>query len=124
MITEQQLIEAALRVQSEAYAPYSDYPVGAAVDANGKLHVGCNVENKSYGLTICAERSAIAAAVAAGNREIAAVAIAGRDQPSPCGACRQVIFELGPKATILLVDSNQPDRIVRRTISELLPHAF
>ena len=83
-------------MRRRAHAPYSKFRVGAAVaDEAGRIHVGCNVENASYGLTVCAERNAVAAAVAAGARRIVAVAVASGSRPpaSPCGACRQVLAE-------------------------------
>jgi cytidine deaminase len=93
---DKQLLEEARKVLMSAYAPYSKVQVGAAVLAEGgQVYTGCNVENSSYGLTICAERAAIFAAVAAGHRKIKAVAIAakGMDCPRPCGACLQVMEE-------------------------------
>lgn len=92
------LRRAAEQARDNAHAPYSHYAVGAALlDLDGRVHVGCNVENASYGLTLCAERSAHAAAVVAGARGFVALAVvaAGERPPSPCGACRQVLCELG-----------------------------
>lgn len=92
------LIELAWQTRDRAYAPYSSFHVGAAVqDAQGNIFTGCNVENLSFGLTICAERAAIATAVAAGSRDLrAVVVVADTDTPiSPCGACRQVMAEFG-----------------------------
>jgi cytidine deaminase len=96
------LLEAAREVRRRAHAPYSAFAVGAAVrDERGRIHVGCNVENASYGLTVCAERNAVAAAVAGGARHIRAAAVvsAARPPASPCGACRQVLAELGDART-------------------------
>ena len=109
-----------------AYAPYSKFPVGAAVLlSDGRIFTGCNVENASYGLTICAERNAIFAAVAASARKpaIAAVAVINRrDVPcSPCGACRQVIAEFGPDAVVWYLGAKG---IVNRTMRELLVDGF
>src|SRR6266571_2326969 len=89
------LLRAAARVREQAYAPYSGYPVGAAVLAGGRIFAACNLENSSYPLSVCAERNAVAMAVAAGKRRIDAVAIVGgRDRPAaPCGGCRQVLAE-------------------------------
>ncbi len=120
------LIAAARAVRRQAHAPYSKFRVGAAVlDERGRLHVGCNVENASYGLTVCAERNAVAAAVAAGARSIRAVAVASGAHPpaSPCGACRQVIAELGaPDTEILLVGPRGAGE--QTTLAALLPRAF
>jgi cytidine deaminase len=122
---ERHLIAAARDVSGRAYAPASGFAVGCAVlTGSGRTFVGCNVENASYGLTICAERAAIAAAVAAeGPRpRITAVAVhAYSASCSPCGACRQVIAELGPEATVVY---RRDGRLVRRPIAELLPDAF
>ena len=88
------LIEAAQTVRTNAYAPYSVYPVGAAVlGSDGAIYTGCNVENISFGLTMCAERVAIGAMIAAGCRKVTEVAIATRDGGSPCGMCRQTLAE-------------------------------
>ena len=120
------LIAAARAVRKHAHAPYSRFTVGAAVlDERGRIHVGCNVENASYGLTVCGERNAIAAAVAAGARRIRAVAIASGARPpaSPCGACRQVIAELGATETeLFLVGPTGAGE--RTTLGALLPRAF
>jgi cytidine deaminase len=109
-----------------AYAPYSGFRVGAAVLLrDGRVFAGCNVENASYGLTICAERNAIFAAVAASSAkpEIVAVAVCNhRAFPcSPCGACRQVIAEFGPRAVVWYLGANG---FVRRTMQELLVDGF
>jgi cytidine deaminase len=120
------LLAAARAVRRHAHAPYSKFAVGAAVrDERGRIHVGCNVENASYGLTVCAERNAIAAAVAAGARRIRAVAVASGARPpaTPCGACRQVIAELGGADTeVLIGGATGPAR--KTTLRALLPQAF
>ena len=118
------LLAAARAVRRRAHAPYSKFRVGAAVlDERGRLHVGCNVENASFGLTVCAERNAIAAAVAAGAKRIRAVAVIADPAATPCGACRQVIAELGPAATeILLARPSGAPRAT--TLGALLPEAF
>jgi cytidine deaminase len=118
------LVDAARAVQQQAYAPYSHFRVGAAIEAdNGAVFVGCNVENASYGLTICAERAAVAAAVGAGVRHIRrAVVVTDSDPPAaPCGACRQVLSEFGPD---MLVEAVGPERTSRWSMRELLPAAF
>lgn len=118
------LVAAARAVQLRAYAPYSQFHVGCALEAeDGRIFVGCNVENASYGLTICAERAAICSAVAAGvQRFRRAVVVSDVDPPAaPCGACRQVLAEFGPN---LRVEAVGPSRSMSWTMSELLPSAF
>jgi cytidine deaminase len=122
-----QLIEAAQSVLQNAYAPYSRFRVGAAILTHlGNLFTGCNVENSSYGLTICAERTAIVSAVAqeGGDRmKIRAVAVVNEKGTycPPCGACRQVMFEFGADAAILLQEGNALKQV---TMAQLLPGAF
>src|SRR5262245_4602228 len=107
------LIKAALDAREQAYAKYSQFPVGAALQtADGRMFVGCNVENASYGLTICAERAAVFAALAAGQRQFARLAIASAGGAAPCGACRQVLSEFASELPILLIDANQRDAVV------------
>ena len=118
-------LEAAARAaQGRAYAPYSHYSVGAALEADdGAIYSGCNVENASYGLSICAERAAVCAAVAAGVRRFRrAVVVSDVDPPAaPCGACRQVLSEFGSDFRI---DAVGPKRTASWTMAELLPAAF
>ncbi len=119
------LIAAARRAAQAAYAPYSKFRVGAAVlTRSGKIHTGCNVENASYGLSNCAERTAVFTAVAGGERKIVAVAVytPTRKPTLPCGACRQVINEFGPKAVILCA-CRSGERL-ETTLDQLLPGAF
>jgi cytidine deaminase len=119
------LIEAALASRQQAYARYSQFAVGAALlAADGRVFAACNVENASYGLTICAERAAVFAAVAAGQREFQALAVASAGGVTPCGACRQVLVEFAPDLHILLVDVDRPDEIVEANLRDLLPAAF
>jgi cytidine deaminase len=123
--TIERAVEAATNVRRRAYAPYSKFLVGAAVvDADGTIHVGCNVENASYGLTNCAERAAVAAATAAGRRDIIlCVVVTGTPSPAaPCGACRQVLSECNPVMQILCTTPERAD--VWYSLEELLPHAF
>jgi len=125
--TGETLLSLARRAAEHAYVPYSSFPVGAAVlTADGSVFTGCNVENASSGLTICAERSAVSAAVSAGHREIAEVAVSAPLVPgtTPCGACRQVLNEFRPKdhdMTILLDDGASGFVVM---LDELLPRAF
>jgi cytidine deaminase len=124
--TQARLIKLARAAMKNAYAPYSKFHVGAAILLkDGRVFTGCNVENASYGLTICAERNAIFAAVAASKKkpEIVAVAVLNHKGVacSPCGACRQVIAEFGPKATVSYLAETA---IVTRTMSELLVDGF
>ncbi len=119
------LINEAIAARENAYAPYSKFKVGAAViTKNGKIFTGCNVENASYGGTICAERVAVCKAVSAGEREIEAIAIVydENDFASPCGICRQFIFEFG--ADIDVISANMKGEYKTQKISELLPDGF
>jgi cytidine deaminase len=119
------LITAARHAAGRAYAPYSGFPVGAAVlTAQGKIFSGCNVENASYGLCNCAERTAIFSAVAAGHQRITCVAVyTPTDKPTaPCGACRQVIFEFGPTSRVISICDGKERIDV--PIGDLLPRAF
>jgi cytidine deaminase len=120
------LVDAARAVQQHAYAPYAHFRVGAAIEADdGGVFVGCNVENASYGLTVCAERNAVAAAIAAGAKKIRAVAVvtASRPAASPCGACRQVLRERGSDDTLILLASPSGPPTERR-LGDLLPESF
>ncbi len=120
----QNLKEAARRASLNAYCPYSRFPVGAAVlTESGEIYAGANVENASYGLTLCAERNAVAQAIAAGNRQILAVAVfTPTPSPTPpCGACRQVIAEFGSQADVFGF-SNGPE-VFHARLDRLLPEA-
>lgn len=128
VISLRRLMPAALRAARNSYSPYSKFPVGAALLASdGTVFTGCNVENASYGLTLCAERVAIAGAVAAGKRRFKALAVAGGKTQAacPCGACLQVLAEFcGPDFPILLAPLNNPAKIESVTLSDLLPRTF
>ena len=119
------LIQAASQARERAYAPYSNFPVGAALlTASGQVFCGCNVENASYALCICAERVALGSALAAGQRDLVALAVIA-DSPgpvSPCGACRQVMIELAPDLQVVLANLQGDTQIT--TARNLLPGAF
>ena len=121
---DKELLEAALAARERAYAPYSKFLVGAAVRAeSGKIYTGCNVENASYGLTVCAERNALFNAVGAGERKFNALCVVGdTEEPiSPCGACRQVMAEFKVPYIIL---ANLKGDVKEYTLEELLPLSF
>ena len=124
-----QLLQAAQNAASRAYAPFSKFHVGAAIlTQGGEVFTGCNVENSSFGLTNCAERTAIFSAVAAGalsaERDLVAVAVVNREGAicSPCGACRQVIFEFGPEAVVIY--RAHSGEIAHTLAKDLLPEGF
>ncbi|OIP40485.1 MAG: cytidine deaminase [Deltaproteobacteria bacterium CG2_30_63_29] len=120
-----ELVRHAQRARANAYAPYSRFRVGAAVrTASGDVYVGCNVENGSFGATVCAERNAVGAAIAAGEREITTVAVTATADEicPPCGICRQVLSEFGPEMRVLLV--TESEEIAEVSLSTLLPVRF
>jgi cytidine deaminase len=120
-----QLIAAACDVRLKAYARYSNFLVGAALLAeSGEVIVGCNVENASYGLTICAERNAVFAAVAKGVRRFQGLALATAGGVTPCGACRQVLAEFCDDLPIWICDVNRPGEILESSLNQLLPGRF
>jgi len=129
-VSDEELLDAARAAMTGAYAPYSGYQVGAALcTAGGTIYTGCNVENAAYGATICAERTAVLSAVAAGEREFSAIAVVGgrkgkiEDFAPPCGSCRQVLREFTDPASFRIVLSNGSET-VSRTLEELLPASF
>ena len=130
--TRESLLSAARRAARQAYCPYSRFHVGAAVLSDGHTFTGCNVENASYGLAMCAERVAILTAVAAGHRQIQAIAVTCPDSPPqeppptrmPCGACRQVLAEFCEDLPILLVDADDPGIAREVSLAALLPDQF
>jgi len=121
---EETLIAKALEARSRAYAPYSNYYVGAALlTREGDIIQGANVENASYGLTICAERAAVMAAAAMDKRDYVAIAVATKDGGFPCGACRQVLNEFNSEMEVISVDESG-QITSRTTLDKLLPNAF
>jgi cytidine deaminase len=125
MATTESLLEAAKEAAGRAYAPYSQFRVGAALECeDGSVCVGANVENRSFGLTCCAERSALFAAVSLGHRRFRSIAIYSPDSPAPlppCGACRQVLSELaGPELAVLCFGAD--GAVQRLSLADLLPH--
>lgn len=118
------LIQEALEVRENAYAPYSTYQVGAALRTKkGNVYTGANVENAAYSVTMCAERAAVFSAIAAGEREFDALVVATRNGGTPCGSCRQVLSEYGLDIQVLMVD--EAGEIKRETtVRDLLPSAF
>jgi cytidine deaminase len=121
MIDWEALKSMAVAVRKNAYAPYSSFKVGAAILSGGKIYVGCNVENAAYPVGLCAERSALAAAVAAGNKTIEAVVITADRPLTPCGMCRQALAEFNPEVPILMI-SDQME--AQATLGQLLPDPF
>ncbi|GAC1312250.1 MAG: cytidine deaminase [Vulcanimicrobiaceae bacterium] len=123
-MTDAALLEAAYAARKHAYAPYSGYFVGAAIlCSDGTVIPGCNVENASYGLSMCAERMAVFTAIAGGHRRFSAIAIAGPagETPSPCGACRQVLAEFGDELRVLYATAAGFEET---TVAALLPATF
>jgi cytidine deaminase len=123
-IVLEKLIELAYEVRANAYAPYSNFAVGAALlAASGKIYTGCNVENSSFGATICAERAALCAGIAAGERAFLAIAIAGEPKNiSPCGICRQQLSEFSPTMDVYCASIDGDVKSYK--LNELLPNAF
>jgi cytidine deaminase len=122
---EDELVEAARQARERAYVPYSKFRVGAALlGASGRVYLGCNVENASYGATICAERTAFVKAISEGERDFKALAVVGTgaDPVSPCGVCRQFMSEFGLDMPVIMA-GDSGDRVIR-TVAELLPAAF
>jgi len=122
---EQELIAKALAVRQCAYAPYSNFRVGVALlGQSGKVYVGCNVENASFGLTVCAERNAVAHAIGQGEKAFDRLVVASEaeDPIMPCGACRQVLAEFSSALEVISV--NTKGKVLRVTLAELLPRPF
>jgi len=122
---EEELIRRAREVQKHAYAPYSRFPVGAALlSTDGRIFVGCNVENSSLGITSCAERNAVYTAVASGATkfQLLAVVTNSPEPTMPCGVCRQVLWEFNPDLEVIAVGGT--GSVARAKLRDLLPHGF
>ena len=118
------LVQAAIAASRHAYIPYSHYAVGAAIrTASGEIFTGCNVENAAYSAAICAERTALVKAVSEGHRDFAAVAVVTRNGGSPCGLCRQTLYEFAPAMRVILADLGGAVHH-RLTLSDLLAQGF
>ena len=121
---EAELVKAALDASQHAYMPYSDYRVGAALlGVDGVVYGGCNVESASYTPTICAERTALVKAISVGVRDFVAVAVVTRDGGSPCGVCRQLLFEFSPRMQVIMADLDGRVQ-ARERLADLLPYGF
>ncbi|KAF2959682.1 cytidine deaminase [Thermotoga sp. 38H-to] len=125
MVDPEKLVKMALEARKKAYAKYSGFRVGAALlTKGGKIYTGVNVENSSYGLTVCAERVAVFKAVSEGEREFMAIAIASDspDKTTPCGACRQVLYEFSDDLDVIMADKDGNFEVVK--LKDLLPRGF
>jgi len=121
--TREKLVAQAMQAREHAYAPYSNYAVGAALlGKSGRVYTGCNVENAVYPLSTCAERTAVVKAVSEGEREFVALAVATENGGSPCGSCRQTLREFGKDILVLIADATGDYR--ETTIIDLLPESF
>jgi len=123
--TEEELIKAATDARENAYAPYSEFKVGAAVETDeGQIYIGCNVESASYGLTVCAERVAIWKGISRGEKRFARIAVVvdTEELTPPCGVCRQIIWEFCGDVPVILSNLEGKSEIIK--MSELLPRAF
>jgi cytidine deaminase len=119
-----ELLQAAIQAAGHAYVPYSQYAVGAALLAeDGTVHTGCNVENAAYPACICAERSALVKAISEGQRRFRAIAVTTVNAGSPCGVCRQMLYEFAPDLEVILADDAGQIR-QRTTLRALLPDGF
>ena len=132
MLSREELIQEAFKAMENAYAPYSNYNVGAAaLFDSGKIYTGVNVENASYGGSVCAERNAIFHAAAEGERKLIALAVTGGPRGeiedeycAPCGICRQVMREFAEAENMLVISAKSPDDFKEYTLAELLPESF
>jgi cytidine deaminase len=117
------LVQQAKTARETAYAPYSNYSVGASLlTSTGRVYTGCNVENAVYSETICAERTAVVKAISEGERDFVAIAVVTRDGGAPCGACRQVLNEFAPHMIVLIAD--ETGEVRQTTAADLLPDRF
>ena len=125
-LSDLDLVERAREARARAYAPYSGFPVGAALlTRSGKVFTGCNVENAAYPLTTCAERTAVTKAVSEGEQEFEAIAIVTNTGAMPCGSCRQILREFaGPDGRLRVIVADTGDNVRTFTIDELLPEGF
>lgn len=125
-MTDQELIALAQEARTQAYAPYSNFAVGAALlSRSGRVFTGCNVENASYPLTTCGERAAVVRAVSEGERSFEAIAVVTATGASPCGACRQILREFaGPDGDLRVIIADLDGNAATHTIAELLPRGF
>ena len=122
-MTDDKLIASAVAARERAYAPYSNFKVGAALKGkSGRVYAGCNVENAAYGPSMCAERTAIFKAVSEGEREFEAIAVVTENGASPCGSCRQVMMEFAPDMAVIIADTQGRARFT--TVRDLLPDGF
>jgi cytidine deaminase len=122
-VTQDELIASAMAARERAYAPYSNFKVGAALlGKSGRVYTGCNVENAAYGPSMCAERTAVFKAVSEGEREFEAIAVVTGNGVSPCGTCRQVMMEFAPDMTVVISDTRGNARAT--TVRDLLPDGF
>ena len=122
-MTHNELITSAITARKRAYAPYSEFQVGAALlGKSGRVYTGCNVENAAYGPSMCAERTAVFKAVSEGEREFEAIAVVTENGVSPCGTCRQVMMEFAPEMTVIIADTQ--GNVRRTVVRDLLPDGF
>lgn len=122
-MTQDELIASARAARERAYAPYSNFKVGAALKGrSGRVYTGCNVENAAYGHTMCAERTAVFKAVSEGEQEFEVIAVVTQNGVSPCGSCRQVMLEFAPDMTVIIADTQGNARVT--TVCDLLPDGF
>lgn len=122
--TDDQLIQLAIAASHNAYIPYSHYAVGAALQTNdGTVFTGCNIESAAYSPTLCAERTALGKAVSEGYRQFEKIAVVTRNGGSPCGVCRQFLYEFSPEMTVIIADLDGTVHHVM-PLSDLLPHGF